>query len=135
MTEEVEGGFIISNDRTRLNTERICYLLSKTYWADKRSEDKIELSIQNSICYGVYKNDLQIGFARVVTDFATMFWLGDVVIDEEYRDKGLGKKLVDLIVNSEELQGLKGFLSTKNAHGLYEKYGFVRSGDIFMSRN
>jgi GNAT superfamily N-acetyltransferase len=75
-------------------------------------------------CIGVYLLDKQIGFARVVTDGATMYWLCDVLVDEAHRGCGIGKKLIDSIVNWEKLQGMGGILATRDAHGLYEKYGF-----------
>lgn len=71
--------------------------LSKTYWASNRTKETIELSIKNSICYGLYHNNEQVGFARVLTDYATMYWLCDVIIDQAHRGKGLGKKFVQCI--------------------------------------
>lgn len=73
-----------------------------------------------------------MGFARAVTDYATIYWLCDVIIDEKHRGHGLGKMLVESVVNCEELAGLRGILGTKDAHGLYEQYGFVRVPDRFM---
>lgn len=132
--EHIDNEFIFSNNKSLFSIDRICYLLSKSYWANTRTREKIELSIHNSLCYGVFYNNTQIGFARVVTDFATMYWLCDVIIDEEYRGHGLGKKLVEYIANSEELRGLRGILRTKDAHGLYEQYGYVKDGEHFMVR-
>ena len=132
--EHVYNEYLFSSDKSLLSIDRICYLLSKTYWANTRPKEKIEQSINNSICYGIYHNNIQVGFARVVTDFATMYWLCDVIIDEEHRGNGLGKKLVELIVNSEELKELRGILRTRDAHGLYEQYGYVKNGDHFMVR-
>jgi GNAT superfamily N-acetyltransferase len=114
--------------------ERIQYFLSKSYWANQRGRDIIELSIKNSLCYGIYRNGEQIGFARAVTDMATMYWLADVFIDGAHRGRGLGKMMVKCIVESDELRGLLGILRTKDAHGLYERYGFVKDGERFMGR-
>jgi Methylase of polypeptide chain release factors len=127
--------YFISNDKSLLSIDRIHMLLSQSYWANTRTKDKIELSIKNSICYGVYYRDIQVGFARVVTDFSTMYWLCDVIIDEEHRGKGLGKKLVGAISNATELIGLRGILRTRDAHGLYEQHGYVKDGDHFMVLN
>lgn len=130
--EHFENEYYFSDSKSLLSIDRICYLLSQSYWANTRAKEKIEMSINNSICYGVYHNSIQVGFARVITDFATMYWLCDVIIDKEYRGKGLGKRLVGLITGSEELKGLRGILRTRDAHGLYEQYGFVRDGEHFM---
>lgn len=130
----VGNEYFFSNDKSLLSIDRICYLLSRSYWANTRTREKIEKSINNSICYGVYHNKVQVGFARVVTDFATMYWLCDVIIDEEHRGRGLGKKLIAFIISSEELKGLRGILRTSDAHGLYEQYGYIKDGDHFMVR-
>jgi GNAT superfamily N-acetyltransferase len=132
--EHTEKEYVISSDKSLLSIDRICYLLSQSYWANTRTKEKIEQSIENSICYGIYQNSIQVGFARVVTDFATMYWLCDVIIDKEHRGKGLGKKLISLIANSGELKGLRGILRTKDAHGLYEQHGYIKDGEHFMVR-
>lgn len=130
----MENGYTISCDKSRLDIDRICKLLSGSYWAQDRSRERIERSIENSLCWGVYCGGEQVGFARAVTDHATMYWLCDVIIDGKHRGRGLGKALVEHIVNSSELSGLRGILGTKDAHGLYEKYGFVRNPDRAMAR-
>ncbi|NLG83319.1 MAG: GNAT family N-acetyltransferase [Firmicutes bacterium] len=131
----VEGEYLISNDKSMLSLDRVHELLSQSYWADKRPKDKIEASIRNSICYGIYHHGKQVGFGRVVTDYATMYWVCDIFIDKEHRGKGLGKKLVKCIIETEQLKGLFGILSTKDAHGLYEKFGFKRVPDKVMRRD
>lgn len=108
--------------------------LSRSYWANQRSIERIVQSIENSICYGIYDGSKQIGFARVVTDDATMYWLCDVFIDEEYRGKGLGKKFIECITNSEELKNLMGVLGTQDAHGLYGQYHFEEDKERMMRR-
>lgn len=126
--------YIISSDKTLLQIDRICKLLSNSYWAQNRSKDVVIKSIENSMCFGVYANNLQIGFARAVTDYATAYWLCDVIIDEAYRGKGLGKALMKTITESEELKSLSGILGTKDAHGLYLQYGFKRDAEALMRR-
>jgi GNAT superfamily N-acetyltransferase len=108
--------------------------LSRSYWANTRTIEKIEQSIENSLCFGVYEGNRQVGFARVVTDYATMYWLCDVFIDEEYRGKGLGKKLVSHITEFEPIKNLTATLATKDAHELYEQYGYTKEPDRFMRR-
>jgi len=84
-------------------------------------------SVENSFCFGIYKDNVLIGFARCVTDFSTLYYLADVVIDDRYRGKGLGKALTKFITEHEIFAPLLGILETKDAHGLYEKYGFETS--------
>ena len=110
----------------QIDTDAVVRLLRTTYWASMRSKDKVERSMQNSSCYGVYLDDEQklVGFARVISDFATTYYLADVVIDQAYRHRGLGKALVSYIISRPEYAELRGLLLTKDAHGLYEKYGF-----------
>ncbi len=133
--ESFFGEYTISNDKDLISLDKVCDLLSKSYWANQRSKDKIKDSIKNSICVGVYDTEKMIGFARIVTDYATMYWLCDVIIDEEYRGKGLGKKLIEYITEMEALKGMLGILATRDAHGLYEKYGFQREPEKYMRRN
>ena len=126
--------FVISDDRTKIQLDKVCQLLSTTYWAKERSKSVIEKSISNSICFGVYLGDNQIGFARCVTDYATVYWLADVIIDSDYQKIGLGKALVEAIVKHEQLKGCFGILGTQDAHKLYEKYGFNLVTDKFMRK-
>ena len=122
--ERMIGTVRISDDKALLQIDRICALLKTSYWAGERSRETIERSIANSLCFGVYQDGEQVGFARCVTDYATMFWLADVILDERVRGQGLGKALVDLIVSHELLQGLVGTLATRDAQGLYQRFGF-----------
>ncbi len=115
----IEGTEQISAD----DVER---LLKTTYWANQRPAEQIARSMRNSSCYGVWSDEERklIGFARVISDYATTWYLCDVVIDPGYRHQGLGKALVSHIVSRPEYAGLRGFLITRDAHGLYEQYGF-----------
>lgn len=118
--------FRIIEGADQIDTDEVVSLLKTTYWANKRSKEQIRKSMEHSSCYGVYLDDEQklVGFARVISDFATTYYLADVVIDQAYRHQGLGKALVSYIVSLPEYTGLRGLLLTKDAHGLYEKYGF-----------
>ncbi|MGM7721620.1 GNAT family N-acetyltransferase [Metabacillus sp. Hm71] len=124
----------ISDDKSLLNIETIYDFMQRSYWANKRPKEKIKKSIENSLCYGVYYGGKQVGFARVVTDWATMYYLCDVFIDEEYRGQGIGKKLIEEILNCEDLKNLFGYLGTKDAHTLYEQYDFIREQEKVMTR-
>ncbi len=101
-------------------------LLKTTYWAEKRSLAQIEKSMRNSSCYGVYLRDENklVGFARVISDFATSYYLCDVVVDPVYRHMGLGTALVSYIESRPDYAGLRGILITRDAHALYEKFGY-----------
>ncbi|MEG2183029.1 MAG: GNAT family N-acetyltransferase [Oscillospiraceae bacterium] len=127
--------FLISDDKTKIQIDRVCQLLNTSYWAKDRPRETIEKALINSICFGIYKDEQQIGFARCVTDFSTVYWLADVIIDNNYRGLGLGKALVNAIVNHEKLKGCFGILATSDAHGLYEKYGFNLVNDRYMRKN
>ncbi len=118
--------YTIVEGADRMNAEEIAALLHATYWANRRSKEQIETSIRNSSCYGIYpegENRLA-GFARVITDHATTYYLCDVVVSPAYRNRGLGKALVSYIVSLPEYAGLRGLLLTRDAHALYEKFGF-----------
>ena len=121
-----ENGLLISDDKARLDRALIFdFLRHRSYWAPEITPEILERSIENSLCFGVYLDGRQIGFARAVTDFATFAWLADVFIVEEQRGKGFSKKLVAAVLAHPRLQGLRRFqLGTRDAHGLYEKFGF-----------
>ena len=110
-------------------------LLKMTYWADRRPTETIEKSMRSSACFGIRSGEDRklTGFARVISDYATTWYLCDVIIDPEYRDQGLGKALVSHITS--KFSGLRGLLLTRDAHGLYAQYGFGSAGDRAMSRN
>jgi GNAT superfamily N-acetyltransferase len=133
--EEINyNNYLISNNKNLLSLERIHEFLSRSYWAGQRSKETIAQSIKNSECFGIYLENDQVGFARIVTDYSVMYWLCDVFIDENHRKMGLGKKLMETIVNQEELKNLTGILGTLDAHALYEKFGFVKDAKRFMGR-
>jgi GNAT superfamily N-acetyltransferase len=124
----------ISDNKELLDIKTIKGFLARSYWANQRSEECTERSIQNSFCYGVYHDSRQIGYARVITDLATMFYLCDVFIDEEYRGKGIGKKLMESLITSDELKDLMGLLGTRDAHELYKQYDFELDPERLMKR-
>ena len=126
-TDWQNGEFTISLDQSRLQLDAIHrYLSEESYWAKERTRQQTETAMKNSLSFGVYKGEKQIGFARVVTDYATFAYLGDVFILEEFRGRGLSKWLMETIINHPELQGFRRWiLATKDAHTLYEKFGFA----------
>ena len=118
----------------KMKFEDIVRLLRMTYWADKRPIEIIEKSVRNSSCYGIYLEDVDrlVGFARVISDYATVYYLCDVIVDTEYQHRGLGTALISYIDSLPEFSGLRGFLITTNAHGLYRKFGYEVVNDRVM---
>lgn len=125
--ESQRDGFTISTDRSRLDVAMIHdYLANRSYWATGIPLVIVEKSLEHSLCFGVYEAGKQVGFARVVSDYATFAYLADVFILENYRGRGLAKWLMQTIVDHPELQGLRRWsLATRDAHSLYARYGFV----------
>jgi GNAT superfamily N-acetyltransferase len=119
--------FTISTDKNKLNIPYIHRFLSEeSYWAANIPIEIVEKSIAHSICLGIYDGDKQIGFARIITDEATFGYLADVFIDTDYRTKGLSKWLMEVIMELPFIPLLRRFmLATKDAHGLYEQFGFA----------
>jgi len=119
--------FYISTDKDKMNMNFIHeYLSNQSYWAKGRSLELVKKSILNSMCFGVFtKDDIQIGFARIATDYVVFAWIMDVFIDENYKKQGVGKVLIDYIVNHDELKGVNGIgLRTQDAHEFYRRFGF-----------
>jgi GNAT superfamily N-acetyltransferase len=118
--------FTISTDKSRLQIEIIQkFLTEDSYWAQSRTLEQTRTAIENSLCFGLYATDKQIGFARVVTDFATFAYIGDVFVLSEFRGRGLSKWLMEVMIRHPQLQGLRRWvLATKDAHGLYSQFGF-----------
>lgn len=122
----LKKGFEISTDKLKLDFDAIFHYLDKeSYWAKGMPQAKLKIAIENSMCFGVYKNGVQAGLARVITDKATFAYLCDVFILKEHRGLGLSKWLMQTILAHPELQGLRRWsLATADAHGLYNQFGF-----------
>jgi GNAT superfamily N-acetyltransferase len=125
MVEYLPKGYLISTDKARLDIHLIHDYLSRTsYWATGRSLAMVQTSIENSLCFGVYAEGQQVGFARVVTDYATFAWLCDVFVLASHRGQRLGGWLIETIVAHPKLQNLGIFLlATRDAHELYRRHG------------
>jgi GNAT superfamily N-acetyltransferase len=124
--------YTISTDRARLDLDTIHrFLATEAYWSPGVARDVVERSIENSLCFGVYDGDEQVGFARVVTDGATFGWLADVFVVSGHRGRGLGKRLVAEILEHPELRGMRRWmLGTADAHELYRRFGFSELKDV-----
>ncbi|RZA01279.1 MAG: N-acetyltransferase [Sphingobacteriaceae bacterium] len=120
-------GFKISTDKSLLDIDIIYqYLDKESYWSQGIPLEKLKKGIENSMCFGIYKDDKQVGFARVITDNAVFAYLCDVFVLTNYRGLGLSKWLLQTIKNHPELQGLRRWtLATVDAHGLYSQFGFT----------
>lgn len=128
IVEVAFGEFSITTDKQKMDVEAIHEFLSKfSGWSDNIPFDRVRISIENSLNFGLFHSGKQIGFARVITDYSTIAYLGDVYVLEGYRGLGLSKKLMECIMGHPNLQGLRRWiLLTSTAPWLYEKYGFTR---------
>ena len=121
------GDFAISTDRGRLDRGAIHAFLSNSYWARGIPRAVLDRSIENSLCFGLYEGSELVGFARVITDLSTFAYLADVFVLESHRGRGLSKWLMEVIMGHPELQSLRRWtLATRDAHGLYEQFGFQK---------
>ena len=121
-----KDNFLVSDSTDLLNLNMIYELLAQTYWATNRPQSTIDDSIKHSLNFGLYNGNGQIGFARVITDYATLAWICDVVIHPEFRGQGWGKFLLGCIVEHPKLKDIKFSLVTKDAHSFYEQFGFAK---------
>jgi GNAT superfamily N-acetyltransferase len=120
------GDYLVSTDPARLDLDLIHGYLAGSYWAEGIARDLVARSIENSLCFGVFRGEDQVGFARVVSDYATFAYIGDVFILAQHRGRGLGKFLMECVMKHPELQGLRRWsLVTRDAHGLYKQFGFT----------
>jgi len=133
--EDRKGDFLLSTDPNRLDLDVIHGFLTECYWAKGIPRDIVARSIDNSLCFGVYKDSKQVGFARVISDFATYAYIGDVFVLEAFRGQGLSKWVMECIMRHPRLQGLRRWtLLTRDAHGLYAQFGFapLKKPDRYM---
>jgi GNAT superfamily N-acetyltransferase len=133
--EHRRNEFLVTTDPARLDIDFIHSYLTRSYWSEGISREIVERGIANSLCFGVYDSDKQVGFARIITDYATFAYLADVFIIESHRGRGLSKFLMECIVTDRRLQGFRRWvLGTRDAHGLYAQYGFkpLAKPDRFM---
>jgi GNAT superfamily N-acetyltransferase len=131
-----EAGYEISTDRNRLDITLIHEFLTSSYWAQGIPRSVVEKSIQNSLCFGAFLGARQVGFARVVSDFASIAYIADVFVVPEHRGRGIAKLLMRSILEHPELQGLRRILlATRDAHALYAQFGFrpLSNPEHFMS--
>lgn len=131
------GEYCINTNSDQLQLDVISGFIQRSYWASDRPLEIIRRTLETSLCFGLYHATEQIGFARVVTDYATVAWLCDVFIDEAYRGRRLGKHMMQAIMSHPDLQTVRRWtLNTRDAHELYRKFGFseLRDPNFSMER-
>ena len=136
IVEHRRENFLISTDRARLDLDVIHGFLTNCYWGKGIPREIVARSMEHALCFGIYDGfGQQVGFARVVSDFATVAYLGDVFVLESHRGRGLSKWLMECIVQHPALQGLRRWiLLTRDAHGLYSQFGFtaLKAPEVYM---
>jgi GNAT superfamily N-acetyltransferase len=136
IVEHRRDQFLVSTDRARLDLDVIHGFLTNCYWAKGVPREVVERSIEHALCFGVYDGSgTQVGFARVISDFATIAYVGDVFVLDTHRGRGLGKWLMECITQHPALQSLRRWiLTTRDAHGLYAQFGFtpVKAPERYM---
>lgn len=131
------GAYLVTTDKGRLDLSLVHSFLKTSYWAGGIPAEVVRRSVKNSLTFGLFRDDEQVGFARVVTDYATFAYLADVFVLEPHRGQGLGKWMMEVVFSYPELQDLRRWmLATRDAHGLYRKYGFaeLEEPQIFMEK-
>jgi GNAT superfamily N-acetyltransferase len=137
-SEYRKGEFTISTDRERIDLDVVHGFLTDCYWAKGISREIVARSITNSLCFGLYAERKQVGFARVISDCATYAYIGDVFVLESFRGRGLGKWMMECIMQHPGLQGLRRWsLVTRDGHGLYSEFGFepLKKPQNYMERH
>ena len=142
-----KNDFTITTDKSKIEVTYVHEFLRQSYWAQNIPLEVVQTSIDGSLCFAIFYQQQQIGFARVITDSATFAYLADVFIDPIYRGKGLSKWLMQVVIKHPSLQGLRRFmLATRDAHGLYKQFGFqplthserwmqIHTPDIYINKN
>jgi GNAT superfamily N-acetyltransferase len=136
--EWVRDEFTVSCDPARLDHAMVAEFLTSSYWARGIPPGTVARSLAHSLCFALLKTERQIGFARVISDYTTIAYLGDVFVLPQYRGAGLGKWLMACVLDHPQLQGLRRWiLATRDAHALYAQYGFtpLRAPELFMERH
>lgn len=125
--EWTRAEFVLTDNVDQLDLDRTFALLNATYWGERRPRHVVDSMVRHSLCFILSRDSLQIGFARAVTDYTVFSWIADLVIEEPYRGRGLGQWMMACIAAHPVISRTQMVLQTRDAHGLYEKYGFVRN--------
>jgi GNAT superfamily N-acetyltransferase len=119
-----KGDYLITDDTSKVQLDVVHRLLAATYWGGRRPRDVVERMVAGSLCFSLYHGPKQIGFGRAVTDGATFTWVADIVVEPEFRGAGLGHWVMECLVAHPAIKGTQMVLQTRDAQGLYEKFGF-----------
>lgn len=135
MRDRLTNGFLLTQSQEKINPEQALAMLTQTYWGLDRGLPQMKRIMEHSLNCGLLDGEGRlVGYMRAVTDYETVFYLADVVIMEGLRGQGLGKAMLAYFLEDPRLQGLRGILRTKDAHGFYEPFGFIRQGERLMFR-
>jgi GNAT superfamily N-acetyltransferase len=128
--DAIKGPYSLTSDRARIDVDAVHAFLTRSFWARGISKELVAKSVRHSLCFGVFEDQSQVAFARVVTDYSTYAYLCDVYVLEEHRGRGLSKWMMEFVMKHPELQGVRRFqLVTRDAHGLYTRFGFKPPAD------
>ncbi|MBT2771854.1 GNAT family N-acetyltransferase [Halomonas sp. ISL-60] len=129
-----KDNYLITDDTSKVQLDVVHRLLAATYWGDRRPREIVERMVAGSICFSLYRGTTQIGFGRAVTDSATFTWVADIVVESEYRGTGLGQWMMECLVTHPSVKGTQMVLQTRDAQGLYEKFGFSGNSALMSTR-
>ena len=126
--------YLITDDRSKVQLEVVQRLLAATYWGDRRPREIVDRMVAGSICFSLYHGSKQIGFGRAVTDSTTFTWVADIVVEPEFRGAGLGKWIVECLLEHPAIKGTQLVLQTRDAQGLYEQFGFSENSALMSTK-
>ena len=129
-----KGDYLITADPTKVQLDVVHRLLAATYWGGRRPIEIVERMVAGSICFSLYHGPTQVGFGRAVTDSATFTWVADIVVEPEYRGTGLGQWIMECLVTHPAVNGTQMVLQTRDAQGLYEKFGFSEKSALMSTK-
>lgn len=126
--------YLITDDRSKVQLEVVHRLLAVTYWGDRRPREIVDRMVAGSICFSLYYGSKQIGFGRAVTDSTTFTWVADIVVEPEFRGAGLGKWIVECLLEHPAIKATQLVLQTRDAQGLYEQFGFSENSALMSTK-
>ena len=126
--------YLITDDRAKVQLEVVHRLLAATYWGDRRPREIVDRMVAGSICFSLYHGSKQIGFGRAVTDSTTFTWVADIVVEPEFRGAGLGKWIMECLLEHPAIKGTQLVLQTRDAQGLYEQFGFSENSALMSTK-